>query len=461
MEYISKTLDFHVKEPSVISFGKFDGLHRGHEFLMEKQIEQSNLHGYKRIIFTFDIPPKSEVLGVESKVIITNDEKEYVFEKSGIDYLIECPFVPQVMTMEADAFVRWIVKSLNVKCIIVGDDFRFGHNRAGDHKLLSAMAGELGYDLIVVDKIKDGDRDISSTYIREEIAAGHIKKANELLGYPFFIKGRVVHGRALGRTIGIPTVNPPKSEVLGVESKVIITNDEKEYVFEKSGIDYLIECPFVPQVMTMEADAFVRWIVKSLNVKCIIVGDDFRFGHNRAGDHKLLSAMAGELGYDLIVVDKIKDGDRDISSTYIREEIAAGHIKKANELLGYPFFIKGRVVHGRALGRTIGIPTVNLSVPHDKLLPPKGVYMSRVLVRDNWYLGVTNIGCKPTIEGKNPIGAETYIIDFGQDVYGQDIMVELHKFVRPEMKFDSIEALKSQMSADINYTINYAGSHTF
>ena len=106
MEYISKTLDFHVKGPSVISFGKFDGLHRGHEFLMEKQIEQSNLHGYKRIIFTFDIPPKSEVLGVESKVIITNDEKEYVFEKSGIDYLIECPFVPQVMTMEADAFVR-------------------------------------------------------------------------------------------------------------------------------------------------------------------------------------------------------------------------------------------------------------------------------------------------------------------------------------------------------------------
>lgn len=185
MEYISKTLDFHVKEPSVISFGKFDGLHRGHEFLMEKQIEQSNLHGYKRIIFTFDIPPKSEVLGVESKVIITNDEKEYVFEKSGIDYLIECPFVPQVMTMEADAFVRWIVKSLNVKCIIVGDDFRFGHNRAGDHRMLSAMAGELGYELIVVDKIKDGDRDISSTYIREEIAAGHIKKANELLGYPF------------------------------------------------------------------------------------------------------------------------------------------------------------------------------------------------------------------------------------------------------------------------------------
>ncbi|WP_455722073.1 bifunctional riboflavin kinase/FAD synthetase [Agathobacter sp.] len=308
MEYITKTLDFHVDEPSVISFGKFDGLHRGHEFLMEKQIEQSNLHGYKRIIFTFDIPPRSEVLGIESKVIITNDEKEYVFDESGVDYLIECPFVPEVMNMEADAFVRWVVKNLNVKCIVVGDDFHFGHNRAGDHHLLAKMAGEMGYELIVVDKIKDGERDISSTYIREEIAAGHIRKANDLLGYPFFIKGKVVHGRQLGRTIGIPTVN--------------------------------------------------------------------------------------------------------------------------------------------------------LTVSQEKLLPPNGVYMTKVLVKDNWYLGVTNIGCKPTISGENPIGAETYIIDFSQDVYGQEIMVELHEFIRPEMKFDSIEELKSQMSADINRTIRYAAGHT-
>ena len=100
MQYIKGIDAFREEKRTAVTLGKFDGLHRGHEFLMEKQIEQSNLHGYKRIIFTFDIPPKSEVLGVESKVIITNDEKEYVFEKSGIDYLIECPFVPQVMRSE-------------------------------------------------------------------------------------------------------------------------------------------------------------------------------------------------------------------------------------------------------------------------------------------------------------------------------------------------------------------------
>ena len=297
MEYISKTLDFHVKEPSVISFGKFDGLHRGHEFLMEKQIEQSNLHGYKRIIFTFDIPPKSEVLGVESKVIITNDEKEYVFEKSGIDYLIECPFVPQVMTMEADAFVRWIVKSLNVKCIIVGDDFRFGHNRAGDHRLLSAMAGELGYELIVVDKIKDGDRDISSTYIREELACGNVAKANELLGEPYAIHGKVVHGNHIG-------------------------------------------------------------------------------------------------------------------------------------------------------GAVLGFPTANLIPPAIKRLPRYGVYVSRVLVDGVYYQGVTNIGKKPTVEGDNPPGAETYIMGLDRDIYGSTIEVQLLDFIRGERKFDSLEELKEQISRD-------------
>ena len=201
-------------------------------------------------------------------------------------------------------------------------------------------------------------------------------------------------------------------------------------------------------------------IVSRLNVKCIVVGDDFRFGHNRAGDHELLLKLAPKYGYELIVVDKLKDNGRDISSTYIREEVARGNIKKANSLLGYPYFIMGRVVHGKQLGRTLGIPTINILPEAEKILPPFGVYASKVNVSDKWYLGITNIGRKPTIEGENPVGVETYIIDFSQDVYDHVVTVELYDFLRPEKKFDSIEELKEQISGDIVKVIKYYGNVT-
>ena len=205
----------------------------------------------------------------------------------------------------------------------------------------------------------------------------------------------------------------------------------------------------------MEPEEFVSMIVSRLNVKCIVVGDDFRFGHNRAGDHELLLKLAPKHGYELIVVDKLKDNGRDISSTYIREEVARGNIKKANSLLGYPYFIMGRVVHGKQLGRTIGIPTINMLPEAEKILPPFGVYASKVNVSDKWYLGITNIGRKPTIEGENPVGVETYIIDFSQDVYDYVVTIELYDFLRPEKKFDSIEELKEQISGDIVKVIKY------
>lgn len=303
MKYIRDTLNFHVDEPTVITFGKFDGLHRGHEYLMEKQIEQNLKYGYKRVVFTFDIPPKNEVLKEKSKVITTNEEKYFIFEKSGVDYLIECPFNREIMTMSPENFIKWIVKELNVKCIIVGNDFCFGYNRAGNYELLEELKSKYGYELLVVEKVKD---------------------------------------------------------------------------------DY-----------------------------------------------------------------------KDISSTYIREEILNGNIKKANQLLGYPFFIRGNVIRGNQIGRTIGIPTINIAISQDKILPPLGVYVSKVWLEDEWYMGVSNIGRKPTVGNDNPIGLETYIIDFNQNVYDKLVSVEFFDFIRPEIKFDSIEKLKEQMSFDINRTIKY------
>lgn len=242
---------------------------------------------------------------------------------------------------------------------------------------------------------------------------------------------------------------PPRQNVEHAMQHVLTTNEEKMHLLEQLGVDYLIECPFTREIMCMEAQDFVRKIVRELHVKCFVVGDDFHFGHNRCGDYHMLRDMAEELGYEVIVVKKIKEDERDISSTFVREEVELGHIEKANHLLGYPYFVCGKVEHGKEIGRTIGIPTINLLPPKEKLLPPFGVYVSKVLIDGKEYHGVTNVGRKPTIAGENPVGVETHILDVAQDLYGKEVKVEFLKFVRPEQKFDSVESLKNQMQQDV------------
>ena len=177
MKYIKNTLDFHVEEPTVISLGKFDGIHRGHELLMEK-LAQKKEEILKAAIFTFDIPPKKNVEHIEAKVLTTNEEKMHIFEGIGIDYLIECPFTREVMCMEPEDFIRMLVEKLNVKCIVAGEDFHFGHNRRGDYQMLKRYAPVYGYEALILSKMKEDERDISSTFVREEIMAGNIEKAN-------------------------------------------------------------------------------------------------------------------------------------------------------------------------------------------------------------------------------------------------------------------------------------------
>ena len=253
-----------------------------------------------------------------------------------------------------------------------------------------------------------------------------------------------------GLSAAIFTFNiPPRQNVEHAMQHVLTTNEEKMHLLEQLGVDYLIECPFTREIMCMEAQDFVRKIVRELHVKCFVVGDDFHFGHNRCGDYHMLRDMAEELGYEVIVVKKIKEDERDISSTFVREEVELGHIEKANHLLGYPYFVCGKVEHGKEIGRTIGIPTINLLPPKEKLLPPFGVYVSKVLIDGKVYHGVTNVGRKPTIAGENPVGVETHILDVAQDLYGKEVKVEFLKFVRPEQKFDSVESLKNQMQQDV------------
>jgi riboflavin kinase/FMN adenylyltransferase len=163
----------------------------------------------------------------------------------------------------------------------------------------------------------------------------------------------------------------------------------------------------------------------------------------------MLRELSGKYGYEVIIVEKKTYEGRDISSTFVREEIEKGNIEKANLLLGYPYFIKAEVVYGNQLGRTIGIPTMNQIPQPDKLLPPNGVYASRVIIDGTSYKGVTNIGVKPTVSGENVLGVETHVIDFTGDLYGRDLDVELFSYIRPEKKFSSVDSLKRQIESDI------------
>lgn len=207
----------------------------------------------------------------------------------------------------------------------------------------------------------------------------------------------------------------------------------------------------------MSPEEFLRHIlVGQMNAKAIVVGTDCGFGYQRAGDANLLRQLSGRYGYLLKVIDKAREDNRDISSTFVKEQLDQGRMEKAGELLGQPYSIHGTVVHGNHIGGTVlGFPTVNILPPKEKHLPPFGVYVSKVRIGDVCCGGITNIGRKPTVEGESPVGVETYVFEFDRDVYGEQIEVQLLHYMRPERKFESLDKLKEQLLKDKEYGVQY------
>ena len=216
MEYIRNTTEFQIEEKTAVSLGKFDGLHKGHRRLTECLLEKGRA-GLKTVIFTFDIPPKQKIgKSGQTKVLTTNEEKAGLFYAQGVDCLIECPFTDSFMRMEPEQFIADIVKKLHVKWFVVGADFRFGHCGRGDIAFLQEMSKRYGYEVEVVEKVKENGSFISSTSVREAVLLGKMEEAGRLLGYRYFVSGPVVHGNELGRTINVPTANliPQKDKLL-------------------------------------------------------------------------------------------------------------------------------------------------------------------------------------------------------------------------------------------------------
>lgn len=256
------------------------------------------------------------------------------------------------------------------------------------------------------------------------------------------------------------TVSPQVS--MGTrKAKMLMTNREKEEYLRDLGIDLLVECPFTEEIRSMEPDRFIREVLlERLQCRAVVAGTDFRFGKDRKGDADYLVQAGKSMGFQTVILQKEMDGGREISSTYIREELEKGHMEKVEELMGTPYFITGPIIHGRHLGHSLGFPTINQEPAPEKMLPPRGVYFSRTYVGGKVYQGISNIGVKPTVKG-DKVGNETYLFDCSLDLYGQEAKVELLSFRRPEKKFDSLDALKNQMSLDIESADQFFSSSRF
>lgn len=237
------------------------------------------------------------------------------------------------------------------------------------------------------------------------------------------------------------------------EKKILLINSQETKIelLAKLGIDYLLIIPFDHAFSKQSADNFIREvIVNSFFPVKIIIGYDHHFGHNREGNENSLEKLALKYGFEIEVVKPVSLGGGIISSSMIRQHLSLHRLDTANQFLDRQFAIRGRVIRGQGRGKTLGFPTANLAVTDHQLIPGNGVYCVTVEYDGNREKGICNIGLRPTFEDSSERSIEVHIFGgVSEDLYSTEILVEFNKFVREEIKFDSIELLKKQINTDV------------
>ncbi len=261
----------------------------------------------------------------------------------------------------------------------------------------------------------------------------------------------------LDSSTGVSTVvsfHPHPHEWFTGEKRSLLTPlQEKADYLNSIGVKQLVLLPFNADLAQQSPQDFVEQVLlKQLDAQWISVGQNFKFGHKRAGTTEDLRAIASQHGVFVHTATLHQCGDERISSSAIRDALGQGELERANRLLGRSYAISGTVVHGQHLGRTIGFPTANLHIPDNKFCPRQGVYYVDVFIgsgSSECLPGVMNIGNRPTVNGAQQT-VEVHLLDWSGDLYGAFLTVHLEKFLRPEQKFASLDALKSQIEADCN-----------
>jgi len=269
-------------------------------------------------------------------------------------------------------------------------------------------------------------------------------------GHQYLIRNLVREARLTKRLAGLITFHPHPSVVLspGNPTKYITTPGEKAALLEKLDLDIVAILPFDEEMAQTPAEEFMSMVCRHLNLRELWVGADFALGHNREGDVDALKRMGRKMGFAVHVVEPLYYGDEVISSTRIRRLLARGEVREAAQLLGRYYSLAGEVVKGESRGKLLGFPTANLEVRPERAIPADGVYVVYARLGKERYRGVTNVGVRPSFDGGKRI-VETHILDFEGDIYGCDLVVEFVERIRPEKRFPSVDALVSQIKADI------------
>ena len=282
------------------------------------------------------------------------------------------------------------------------------------------------------------------------------------LGHAALLRRTAEEAAARGVTPAVFTFDRVPKEVLtGIPCPLINSPEDRADLARRLyGIRDVIMVPFDDEMRTTGWEDFVtKILVERYHAVHLVAGHDHHFGHKNQGSPELLAAKCAELGLGCDIIPKVEIGGITVSSTYIRRLVELGQIERANRFLGHPHTLTQVVRHGRRIGRTIGIPTVNLTAPPHVLVPSHGVYVTRVFLPDGTsYPAVTNVGTRPTMNNGTDVTVEAWLLDFDGDLYGQTLRVEFYHHIRDEIRFDSLDALKAEIMANAETTRQYFAS---
>jgi riboflavin kinase/FMN adenylyltransferase len=276
------------------------------------------------------------------------------------------------------------------------------------------------------------------------------------LGHQMLLAHLVAKGRELCVPSLLLTFEPlPREFFAGSTVPARLTRfREKITLLQRTELDRVLCLPFNERTSNTSAEWMIKELLHSLlDIRYVVVGDDFRFGKDQVGDYTMLKQAGDHYGFGVSQMDSLTFEHDRVSSSRIRQVLAAGDLPLAEKLLGHPYFIMGRVVYGRQLGRQLGVPTANIRLQRYRAAL-EGVYTVRISGLDRAYEGVANIGIRPTVDGREPL-LEVHIFDFDQDIYGTLLTVEFGHKIREEQTFDGLDALKAQIHRDIEFAKNW------